>query len=193
MLSLPITAIEHFHSELCQTNICGVTRRLFVGIIQARCSCCLPDYNFRMFCRSLCLFAYFDRKVSLFLNFFYKYCISTRKSTSLLLEYCRCHSGFGPPRSKSASEYGPPFADLNPLPNFPFKHLLYHTWSLILFASFFVDVLFNHKTTLLNKGKKKKNQPFRSNSTAFITASRTVYARIRCEQTTEFELLKLLQ
>ena len=23
---------------------------------------------------------------------------------------CRCHSGFGPPRSKSASGYGPPFA-----------------------------------------------------------------------------------
>ena len=95
-----------------------------------------------------------SRKVSLFI-FFYKYCISTRKSTSLLFEYCRCHSGFGPPRSKSASEYGPPFADLNPLPNFPFKHPLYHTWSLILFASFFVDVLFNHNTTFLNKGKKK--------------------------------------
>ena len=93
------------------------------------------------------------------------------------------------PRSKSASGYGPPFADLNPLPNFPFKH---HTWSLILFASFFVDVLFNHNTTFLNKGKKK-NQPFRSNSTAFSTASRTVYARIRCEQTNEFELLKFLQ
>ena len=47
----------------------------------------------------------------------------------------------------------------------------------------------------LNKGKKKnkKTQPFRSNSTAFITASRTVYAGIRCEQTTAFELLKLLQ
>ena len=111
-----------------------------------------------MFSRSLCLFAYFDRKVSrfFFFFFFYKYCISTRKSTSLLFEYCRCHSGFGPPPSKSASGYGPPFADLNPLPNFPFKHPLYHTWSLILFASFFVDVLFNHNTTFLNKGKKKK-------------------------------------
>ena len=110
-----------------------------------------------MFCRSLCLFAYFDRKVS---RFFYKYCISTRKSTSPLFEYCRCHSGFGPPadldpRSKSASGYGPPFADLNPLPNVPFKHPLYHTWSLILFASFFVDVLFNHNKTFLSRGKKK--------------------------------------
>ena len=54
-----------------------------------------------------------------------------------------------------------------------------------------VDVLFNHNTTFLNKGKEK--QPFRSNSAAFIIASRTVYARIRCEQTTAFELLKLLQ
>ena len=46
----------------------------------------------------------------------------------------------------------------------------------------------------LNKGKKKKQQQSsRSNSTAFIIASRTVYARIRCEQTTAFELLKLLQ
>ena len=29
----------------------------------------------------------------------------------------RCHSGFGPP-----------LADLDPLPNFPFKHPLYHIW-----------------------------------------------------------------
>ena len=55
----------------------------------------------------------------------------------------------------------------------------------------FVDVLFNHNTTFLNKGKEK--QPFRFNSAAFIIGSRTVYARIRCEQTTAFELLKLLQ
>ena len=46
----------------------------------------------------------------------------------------------------------------------------------------------------LNKGKKRKQQqPFRSNSTAFIIVSRTVYARIRCEQITAFKLLKLLQ
>ena len=176
MLSLPITAIEHFH----------VTRGLFVGIIQARCSCCLPDYNFRMFCRSLCLFAYFDRKASTFFFFF----------RSIVLVHVNLHLSCSSiagvtPRSKSASEYGPPFADLNPLPNFPFKLPLYHTWSLILFASFFVDVLFNHNTTFLNKGKKK--QPFRSNSTAFIIASRTVYLRVRCEQTTAFELSKLLQ
>ena len=55
----------------------------------------------------------------------------------------------------------------------------------------FVDALFNHNTTFLNKGKEK--QPFRSNSAAFIFTSRTVKARIRCEQITAFELLKLLQ
>ena len=55
----------------------------------------------------------------------------------------------------------------------------------------FVDVLFNHNTTFLNKGKEK--QPFRSNSAAFIMASRTAYTKIRCEQTTAFELVKLLQ
>ena len=43
----------------------------------------------------------------------------------------------------------------------------------------------------INKGKEK--QPFRSNSAAFIIASRTVYARIKCQQTTKFKLLKLLQ
>ena len=39
--------------------------------------------------------------------------------------------GFGLPRSKSASGYGPPLADLNPpplLPNFSFKHSFYHIW-----------------------------------------------------------------
>ena len=30
------------------------------------------------------------------------------------------------PQSKSVGGYGPPFADLDPLPNFPFKHRLYH-------------------------------------------------------------------
>ena len=43
----------------------------------------------------------------------------------------------------------------------------------------------------INKGKEK--QPFRSNYAAFIIASRTVYARIKCQQTTKFKLLKLLQ
>ena len=54
-----------------------------------------------------------------------------------------------------------------------------------------VDVLFNRNTTFLHKGTEK--QPFRSNYAAFIIASRTVYARIRCEQITAFVLLKLLQ
>ena len=55
----------------------------------------------------------------------------------------------------------------------------------------FADVLFHHKTTFLSKGKEK--QPFRSNSAACIIASHTVYAIIKCEQTTAFELLKLFQ
>ena len=97
---------------------------------------------------------------------------------------CRCHSG-----------YGPPFTDLDQtLPNFPFKHPLYHIWLHNSICKLFVDVLLNHHTTFLDKGKnkkiKKKHWPFRSNSTAFIIASCTVYARIRYEQTTAFELLK---
>ena len=52
-----------------------------------------------------------------------------------------------------------------PLPNFTFKHRLV-TNSI---AKFFVDVLFNHNTTFLNKGEEK--QPFRSNSAALIIAS----------------------
>ena len=55
----------------------------------------------------------------------------------------------------------------------------------------FADVLFHHNTTFLIKDKEK--QPFRFNSSAFIIASRALYARIKCEQTTVFELLKLFQ
>ena len=55
----------------------------------------------------------------------------------------------------------------------------------------FVNVLFNHNTAFLSNDNDK--HLFRSNSAAFIIASRTVYARMKCEQTTEFELLKLLQ
>ena len=86
MLSLSLTAIEHFHAELPKTNICCVTRRLFVGIIQARRSCCLLNNNFRIICRSLWLFASFGRKVS---AFFLKHSIITCKSTSLSIECCR--------------------------------------------------------------------------------------------------------
>ena len=68
VFSLSLTAIEHFHKELRQTNICGVTRKLFVGIIQARCSRCLLDHNFGILCRSLFAFACFDRKTSGFLG-----------------------------------------------------------------------------------------------------------------------------
>ena len=53
------------------------------------------------------------------------------------------------------------------------------------FLSMFFSITTQH---FLNKGKKKQQQqPFRSNSTAFIIASGTVYARIRCEQTTAFD------
>ena len=99
----------------------------------------------------------------------------------------RTPRGFGP-RSKSVSGYGPLFADLDP--SYP-TFVLSIVCILILFFKRFVDVLFHHNTTFLNKGKEK--QLFRSNSAAFIIASRTVYARIRCEQTTAFELFKLLQ
>ena len=86
-MSLSLTAIEHFHAELSKTNICCVTRRLYLGIIQARCSCCLLDNNFIIICRSLWLFASFDRKVSTF--FFFKHSLTTCKSTSLSIECCR--------------------------------------------------------------------------------------------------------
>ena len=85
----------------------------------------------------------------------------------------RCHSG-----------YGPSFADLDPPPPLPNVPLVNNSiWKL------FADVLFYHNTTFLSKGKEK--QPFRANSAAFIIASRTVYARIKCEQTAAFELLIL--
>ena len=97
-----------------------------------------------------------------------------------------------PPPSKSAQRIWTPLRRFGP----SYQTFLLSILCIILVTNsickLFVDVLFNHNTTFLNKGKRK-NQPFRSNSTAFIIASRTVYARIRCEQTTAFELLKLLQ
>ena len=90
-----------------------------------------------------------------------------------------------------------PLADMDPLrrfepplPKVPFKYRLYHTWSLILFGSF-LPIFFSIKTTFLSKGKEK--QSFRSNSAVCIIASRPVYAIMKCEQTTAFELLKLFQ
>ena len=68
------------------------------------------------------------------------------------------------------------------------KSIKYVSCTSVPFLSMFFSITTQH---FLNTGKKK--QPFRSNSTAFIIASRTVYAGIRCEQTTAFELLKLLQ
>ena len=37
VLSFSLTAIKYFHAKLHPTNICSMTGRLFVGIIQARC------------------------------------------------------------------------------------------------------------------------------------------------------------
>ena len=89
--------------------------------------------------------------------------------------------GFGPlPSPNSLADMDPTSQIWTPLPNFPFKHPLYHIWLLILIQHSSIKV-------------KKKSQPFSSNSTAFIIASRTVYAKIRCEKTTAFELLKLSQ
>lgn len=86
VLSFSVTAIKYFHAKLHPTNICSVTGRLFVGIIQARCFCCLLDNNFRIFSRYLCVFAFFDRKISAF--FFFKYSITRCKSISLSIKYC---------------------------------------------------------------------------------------------------------
>ena len=86
VLSFSLTAIKYFHAKLHPTNICSVTGRLFVGIIQARCFCCLLDNNFRIFSRYLCVFACFDRKISAF--FFFKYSITRCKSISLSIKYC---------------------------------------------------------------------------------------------------------
>ena len=99
--------------------------------------------------------------------------------------------GFGPPPVHIRWRIWTPFAGLDSPTKLSFwaSFISYLVTNSI--CKLFVDVLFNHNTTFLNKGKEK--QPFRSNSAAFIIASRTVYARIRCEQTTAFELLKLLR
>ena len=54
----------------------------------------------------------------------------------------------------------------------------------------FVDVLFSDNTTFLNKDKEK--QPYRSISAAFSIASCNLFVGIKYEQTTAFELSKLL-
>ena len=87
--------------------------------------------------------------------------------------------------------FGSPFADLDSPTKLSFWAPFVSYLVTNSICKLFVDVLFNHNTKFLNKGKEK--QPFRSNSAAFIIASRSVYARIWCEQTTAFELLKLLQ
>ena len=98
-----------------------------------------------------------------------------------------------PPPSKSAQRIWAPLRRFGP----SYQTFLLSILCIILVTNsickLFVDVLFNHNTTFLNKGKKKTNkqknkQPFHSNSTAFIIVSHTVDARIRCEQTTAFEL-----
>ena len=64
-----------------------MTRRLGhkKRVVQARCSCCLLNSNFRICCRYLCLFFCFDRKYL----YFFKHSITTYKSTSLSIECCR--------------------------------------------------------------------------------------------------------
>ena len=55
----------------------------------------------------------------------------------------------------------------------------------------FFSITTQHSSIKVKKqtNKQKKNkQPFHSNSNAFIIVSHTVYARIRCEQTTAIEL-----
>ena len=116
-----------------------------------------------------------------------------RKSAQIIRNIDEGPKLFDHTRSKSASGYRPPFADLDPpLPNVPFKHRLYHTWSLILFGSF-LPMFFSITTQHSSVKVKPEKQPFRSNSAACILPSRTVYAIIKCEQTTAFELLKLFQ
>ena len=89
-----------------------------------------------------------------------------------------------PPPSKSAQQIWTPLRRFGP----SYQTFLLSILCIILVTNsickLFVDVLFNHNTTFLNKGKEK--QPFRSNSAAFIRASRTIYAIIKCEK-----LLKL--
>ena len=86
-----------------------------------------------------------------------------------------------------AEDMDPPFADLDSPTKLSFWTLFVSYLVTNSICKLFVYILFNHNTTFLNKGKEK--QPFRSNSAAFIIASRTVCAR----QTTAFELLKFLQ
>ena len=66
-----------------------------------------------------------------------------------------------------------PFVDLDPTPPTPTKLSLKKS---------FVSYLVTNSICKLFVDKDKEKQPFRSNSAAFIIASRTVYARIKCEQ-----------
>ena len=45
-----------------------------------------------------------------------------------------CHRGFEPPADSDPRPNS--LADMDPLPNVPFKHRLYHIWLLILFTRF---------------------------------------------------------
>ena len=106
-----------------------------------------------------------------------------------------CHnSGFRPPAdldrgSKFASRYGLPLRRFGPPTKLSFWHRLYHIWCLILFGSF-LSMFFSF-TTQHSSVKIKINSHFVP--ILLPLASRTVYARIKCEETTAFELLKLLQ
>ena len=95
---------------------------------------------------------------------------------------------WNPPGPNPLADMDPPSQIWTPLPNVPFKHRLYHTWSLILFGSFLP--MFFPITTQHSSVKVKKNSHFVL-ILPHLLASRTVYARIKCEQTAAFELLKL--
>ena len=103
---------------------------------------------------------------------------------------------FDPPRIWPGSQIcqqiwtpPPPSQIWTPPTKLSFWHRLYHIWYLILFGSF-LSTFFSF-TTQHSSAKIKINSHFVPILPHL--ASRTVYARIKCEETTAFELLKLLQ
>ena len=101
---------------------------------------------------------------------------------------------FDPPRIWTGGPNLPadmdsPFADLDSPSKISFWQRLYHIWYLILYGSF-LSTFFSF-TTQHSSVKIKINSHFAPILTHL--ASRAVYARIKCEETTAFELLKLLQ
>ena len=100
----------------------------------------------------------------------------------------RFHSGFGP-GVQIRQQIWTPLRRFAPPTKLSFWYRLYHIWYLILFGSF-LSTFFSF-TTQHSSVKIKIN----SHSVPILPhlAIRTVYARIKCEETTAFELLKLLK